>query len=124
MITLTPTLPSPPDAIHPRLRARLERTLAQRVAGYEAARSQAWNAVADVLHRLVGLNRTMGGLEFAALEFECRAVLRTLDGFGAPDLPEPHDIDALVERVRGIAEMVDALGATLSLHGENVCSSC
>ena len=99
--------------IHPRILARLDQTLARRLAAFEHARCAAWSSVADVLHRLLQLNETIGGPAGQGLEAECRAALRALDQFAGGDLPVPDDVDALLQRVHRIADRAARLATEL-----------
>lgn len=108
-----PTLPAPTGHdIHPRIRGRLEETWRRRLAAYEAARCAAWSNVADILARMA---RFSGGLGRGptTLEAECLAVLKVLDAQSASQLPTPAAMAATVERLHGIADMAEDLGAAL-----------
>lgn len=95
--------------MHPRIRARLDETLARRLAAYEETRVAAWSSVAEVLRRLVRLNAALDADRLRELQGECLRVLHILDEFQGPALPHPDHMFALLDRVHGIAAMAEAL---------------
>jgi hypothetical protein len=101
--------------MHPRIAARLTRTLDERHARFAAERRRAAESVRTVLSLLATVERYFDGERIGTLKDDCQAVVQAIEDLAADDPQAPAHIDVAVGRLRRIAEALRVLLPDLAL---------